>query len=126
MLNHTLSPEQKLQAEELLGVESFVVLPGELAAVWAGIDPELRGNALPVGLFVEWLTATTVEGDYVLAQGDFGMTFGVVYWCLGNGRKAVYATTRREAQEIDGPDGVEVKRVFRHVRFRAYVIPTGG
>lgn len=119
-MNHEMNGEQTATAVNELKVDCFNTMPPFIDAIWGNVDPEADFDKLEVEKIVKWLKETTVRGDYVLVQGDYGLTFAVVDWCLDNGRKAVYATTRRVAREIVGEGSTIVQREFRHVRFREY------
>lgn len=120
LLNHTLTAEQRSQAETELGVDSFVSPPPDIAASWREADPRAELGDLGAERIISWLARTTGPGDIVLAQGDYGLTFAVVDWALRAGRIAVHATTERRATERTTAEGTEVTRRFVHVRFRRY------
>lgn len=71
---------------------------------------------------IEWIEAESVEGDYVLVQGDFGATFYIVDYCFKNGRVPIYATTNRKVEEKRENGTIKINRVFKHENFRKYML----
>ena len=120
LMNHQLSSTQKAEAQGALGVQSFVAMPPEVAALWCNADPAKDLHELGAENVICWLTEQTEEGDYVIVQGDYGLTFAVVDWCLKTGRVPVHATTERKAVEKNIQGNIVVERVFNHVKFRVY------
>lgn len=68
----------------------------------------------------EWLERKINEGDYILIQGDFGMTYQLVKWAFSKNCRPIYATSKREVVEIRNKEKIITNRVFKHVRFRFY------
>lgn len=121
LFSHTLNETQRTDAETSLGVTEFVPLPNALQQRWSNVPPELESLDDHLRPVLDWLRATAQPGDYVLAQGDFGVVYMAVTFALAHGLIPVYATTRRNVQETGLPDDkVQVQRVFEHVRFRMY------
>lgn len=122
IMNHTLTSEQLSDMEKTFGITSFVGMPEDVAAIWADIPPDaetLASILLPVKA---WLEAKAAEGDIVLIQGDFGAVHDMVNFSFSKKLVPVYATTQRDVVETMKEDGsIEVKRVFRHKRFRKYL-----
>jgi hypothetical protein len=119
--SHQLTPEQQTDAEQRLGIDRFRALPAELQAQWSQVPAELdRVDAYAQPLWA-WLAAEADPGDYVMVQGDFGLTYATVRKALELSLVPVYATTRRESSEAVTENG-EVKKTltFRHIRFRPY------
>ncbi len=120
LMNHSLSEVQSRQAETQLGVSEFALPTEDVALLWSKADPSGTVNQLGIEIIIAWLEKISEQGDYVLVQGDYGLTFAVADWCLSNGRRPVHATTVRKAVEIVEEGVTVVKREFRHVRFREY------
>ena len=121
LMNHNLSEDQKAEALQKLGVSEFVSAPQEVARLWCSADPTVAVEELGVERVIQWLDSTTGQDDWVLVQGDYGLTFAVVHWCLENGRVPVYATTRRKVVETVVGGETLTNRVFCHVMFRRYI-----
>ncbi len=121
LFSHSLTEDQQQDATTSLGVTRIVPLPEDLQQRWSQVPPELpdvADHALPIW---NWLAAEASAGDYVLIQGDFGMTYSTVNYTLNRSLIPVYATTIRQSKEISNKEGQVTKTlVFRHVRFRRY------
>ena len=119
--SHALTSEQVKDAQEKLGCKDIISLPYDLQQKWQQIPPEGELNNSIIKPFIYYLSHETEVGDYVLVQGEFGVSFMIVNWCLKNNRIPIYATTKRVVKEEKKPDGsVEKVTLFKHVQFRRY------
>jgi hypothetical protein len=94
LFSHSLTPEQKDDAKKTLSVEKFLSLPDDLQSLWSQVPPEGEINDT-VHFFIEWIKNHAEKSDFALIQGEFGMTFAIVDWCLREGIVPVYSTTGR-------------------------------
>ena len=121
LFSHTLTDEQEKDARAKLGVGEFVYMPDELGRKWKQVPPEGEFDQDLAGLFTGWLKENSSTGDYALVQGEFGLTFALVDFCLNNQIIPLYATTRRVFSQETDKDGNTVNRhVFKHIGFRRY------
>lgn len=121
LFSHNLTEPQEKEAKEILKCDSIKPLPSELLQLWSQIPPEGEIDENLLNKFKDYLHTESLEGDFVLVQGEFGVSFAVVSWCFQNDRIPIYATTHRIAKEIKNPDGtVENIKIFQHVNFRRY------
>ena len=121
LFSHTLTNDQKEDAWRTFGVQNFIPLPEDLQARWSNVPPETDTVDDHLWPILEWLRKQSQPGDYVLIQGDFGMTYLAVAWAFQQGLIPVYATNRRQSVETVLPDGTVPKQsIFKHVRFRTY------
>ena len=123
LFNHTLTPEQVVDARNSLGVskENIKELPDVLKQIWQNIPPEINLD-LPNYLqpLINYFSQQS-KGDYVLVQGDFG----AIYYMVNQLKKMelipVYATTKRQVIEVESDENkIVVKRVFKHICYRKY------
>ncbi|MEQ8192802.1 MAG: CRISPR-associated protein Csx20 [Candidatus Eremiobacterota bacterium] len=119
LFSHSLTPEQKYEAENNLSAKEFLSLPYDLQSLWSQVPPEGEINDT-VRLFIEWIKNHGIKGDIALIQGEFGMTFAIADWCLRHGITPVYSTTRREYEQTEEDGRIVNRHVFKHVRFREY------
>ena len=121
-LSHTLTDDQKTEIDTELNVDAIKPLPNNLNEIWKNIPPEAEDISKILKKFKDYLESNSSIGDYVLVQGDFGMTFTLVSWCLKHGRVPIYSTTRRngyrQLKDLEG-NIVNIHK-FKHVRFRTY------
>lgn len=123
LFSHKLTTEQKKDAEVNQGVTDFIHLPLELQRKWSQVptyETDLGTYAVD---FLKWIESESEEGDLVLIQGDFGLSFLMVKHSINIGRIPVYATTERKSKEILSKGGtVEKTLVFEHCMFRRYSV----
>ena len=121
LFNHHLTPAQKTDAIDTLGIHAFVTPPDNVRRLWSQIPPDLTTLSDYLQPVQSWIEGQTMPGDYVLIQGDFGACHWMVQAAFAMGLVPIYATTRREAIETHLPDGtVQLTHQFRHVIFRKY------
>ncbi|MDD2650442.1 MAG: CRISPR-associated protein Csx20 [Candidatus Cloacimonadales bacterium] len=120
LFSHQLSRDQIADAEKSMLINEYIMMPNELKELWANVSPEVeKPNIKP---FTSWLESITKEGDYILIQGDYYMTYHMVQWAFHNNRIPVYATTKRETiiKQVEATNEVIKTSVFKHVIFRKY------
>lgn len=121
LFSHELTSDQRVDAAENMGIADFVPLPRRLQELWSNVPASGELESELVNRFTDWISGNSREKDYILVQGDFGLTFVVVEWCLRNGLIPVYSTTERIAHEEHAHDGsVRIIHIFRHAGFRRY------
>ena len=119
--NHAITDEQRSDAVSSLGIDEVVETPPDVARCWGTVPPELDSVSGYVQPVIDWLESQSMQfNDVVWVQGEWGAVITVVAWCEARDLRAVYATTKREATEIHGENGVQMTHVFRHVRFRDF------
>jgi len=127
--SHSLTQDQRNDAINEFGVTEFVEMPDNIKKLWGNVPPDLDDSGLDDHLqpLIAWLDDYLVEpdgslsGNVFMIQGDYGATFKVVNIVRGLESIPVYATTQRSTEEVKQPDGsIQVKRTFKHVRFRKY------
>lgn len=120
LFNHTLTSEQEENAYSSLGVERIVYMPDNILAIWKNISPQkkyLKDLLYPI---YAYMFNVCKKGDYILVQGDFGVTYQIVQKAFSLKLKPIYATTQRTSVE-KSVDGKSIKTsVFEHVIYRAY------
>lgn len=121
LFSHPLSERQKSDAGRSFGIFDFVPLPAELQQLWSQVPAEEESLKPVMECFTQWLERESAAGDFVLIQGDFGLTFSMVDWCLDHDLIPVYPTTVRLARDEDQGGGL-IKSIhyFHHVKFRRY------
>lgn len=121
MFNHHITPLQRTDAVQSLGVEEIIPLSEDVHALWSNVPADLPQIAEYLEPIRDWLRRNARPGDYVLIQGDFGACYLVVRFSLGFGLVPVYSSTVRQAEEEVQPDGtIKLTHYFGHRRFRMY------
>lgn len=78
LFSHKLTLSQKEYAKNEFGIKDFVYLPQDLQRQFSNIPPEIEDLSRYIKLFEDYLLQNMKKGDYVLIQGDFGMTCRLV------------------------------------------------
>lgn len=126
IFNHILTEEQQNDILNNLKISEIINLPAELSDFWSNIPPDVDLNCK---MFIKLENFLLQNKDsqvmnYCLIQGDFGATVYMVNWCYKNGFIPIYATTKRISKEVKKEDGtVEIVKIFKHERFRKYILP---
>jgi len=120
VFSHRLTGSQISQIREFWQAD-MVSMPDHLANIWSQIPAEAAELSDYLHPIVEWLNQSATAGDYVLVQGDYGMTHAIVDYCFKHGLQPLYATSVRVHSEVGTPDGkVVMQKRFQHVIFRRY------
>lgn len=121
LFSHKLTPAQEADARHSLGIQQIHYLPDDLQSIWSQVPPGQLDLAAYARPFCDFLVQQAQAQDYVLIQGDFGLSFYMVQFCFRQQLVPVYATTHRKVQEITQPDGKVIKQLeFEHQMFRPY------
>jgi len=120
LFSHKLTELQQKDAIETLEVTNFIYLPKNLQIMWSNVASDLEDLEEYSKEFEDFIRLVAKKGDYILIQGDFGLTCKMVKWCKKNGYIPVYSTTKRESIEsLKDGEVVKVSK-FEHVMFRKY------
>ena len=106
MIRNNLRHEKLKFYAKKLGVDEFVYLPDDLQRKFSNVPPELESIKEYAKDFERFLE-NAKSGDYVLIQGDFGLTCHLVNFSKSKGLIPVYATTKRISKDMkkDGKKG---------------------
>ena len=119
LFSHTLTDNQINDAIKNLNIEEFIYLSDELQKKWSNVPPELENIKEYARDFEEFLKDANVN-DYILIQGDFGLTCHMVQYAKKKKLVPVYATTKRVSKDLR-KDGKIIKvSEFKHIKFRKY------
>ncbi len=121
LLNHTLTADQESELKDRWACRDIVTLPVDLQQFWSSINPATVPNTQDLAELQQWILYTLQPNDYLIIQGEFGMTYYFVDFAFKHGFIPLYAATERVYEGTANPDGsIERKHVFRHVRFKKY------
>ena len=119
VFSHQLTENQEKELIEEYGVKDIESLPGELQNMWSNVSikKDYKENLEKIKNFVKKKFG---KGDIILIQGNWGYTYNLVKWSIGNELIPVYSYTERNVEEIK--DGETVKKIsyFKHVKFIKY------
>ncbi len=121
IFSHRLTEEQVDEAEQIFKIDEFVYLPADLQYIWSNIPPEGKLNKGYLDGIKNFLLSNSKENDYVLVQGEYGVTYLMIKWCFENNLIPIYSTTKRVYEFAKNDNGtIENKHTFKHVNFRLY------
>lgn len=121
LMSHSLSPGQEGEARERFLINRVIYPPEKLKNYFSGVPPENELDLPILYQMTNWIQSISRRGDIVLVQGEYGITFFLVDFCLKNGLVPIYASSHREYRENPGKDGSVVRHHrFRHVTLRHY------
>ena len=121
IFSHRLSKAQTDDIHSRLKCDTIKPLPDNLQKLWSQIPAHIENIEEIAQPIINYLENNTMPGDYLLVQGDFGLTNITVQWAKQNNRIPVYSTTTREATEIIDNNGkIKISHCFEHVIFRKY------
>ena len=121
LFSHNLLEDQIEELKTIYNVTDIIRFPLELQNLWGNIPPEPEDILGIIAPIKQWLNAEASIGDFMLVQGDFGVTFNIVNWCLAQKYIPIYATSKRVHKEEYLPDGtIKISKNFKHVQFRKY------
>jgi NAD(P)H-flavin reductase len=121
LLNHVPTNEQ-LQDLKQKNFTEIIEPTDQIKKIWSNIDPHLNelSRSRLVHLIVDEILKNKVNAVWI--QGENGMVFSIVSKLLSYGIDCYYATSKREVNEIQMPDGsVQKTSIFRHVQFLKYI-----
>ncbi|MDU1443549.1 MAG: CRISPR-associated protein Csx20 [Clostridium cochlearium] len=121
LFSHELTEGQIKEAENRFKIEKFIYLTDELQKLWSNIPPEGELDETYIKEFKDFISSKSEKGDYILIQGEFGMTYNMVQWSFKKGYIPIYASSKRVYKYIQKEDGtIENIHIFKHVNFRRY------
>lgn len=125
LFSHQLNPEQKSEVASKWGVDNFVPLDAHLQAMFSQVPADLEDITTFSLPFMEWLKAhQPTTSDLILIQGEYGLSFYLVSFCLSHHWQVVHSTMVRH---IISDDGQQITRqiapqIFRH--YQTYKTPS--
>jgi len=109
------------QIEELKkqGVYEFIALPSPLQERFSNISPENDDETL-VEELKKFILTMSKQGDKILIQGEWGVTYSMVSFAKMMGRIPLYSATHRYIEERTEENIVYKSSKFEHVKFKLY------
>lgn len=117
LFSHALTQEQIDDAKQI-GVEKFVSLPEDLQTKFSNISSDNREEVKEE--LKSFLKNSLNEKDYVLIQGEYGVTYSIVKFCEENNFIPVYSVSKRVSSEIKKDGVIEKVSYFKHEGFVKY------
>ena len=120
LLNHKLTPKQEDELHNSFVAERIIYPPPQTTELWSAIPTDKDITKAHLAPFTDWLQEAAVEGDVVILQGEFSVTFALIDYSLRRGLTPVCAVSKRIT--IEEKEGEKVKKqiIFEHICFRQY------
>lgn len=114
--SHTLLKEQILELKNRFQCVEIVYLPKKLQKLWSNIDIDEDYSIL----FFNYLEKNAKKDDYVLIQGEWGITYKMINFCKIKKFIPIYSFSKRMSYE-ELNEGIIVKTsYFKHIKFKLY------
>lgn len=121
LFSHTLTEAQKEEASVRFNIDEFIKLPDKLQNIWSHVPSEGDIPEEYLNEIVKFVSDNKAEKNYALIEGEYGLVYIMVRWCMKNNIVPIYATTKRIYKSSDNEDGsITGTHIFRHVAFRLY------
>jgi len=120
IFSHKFTFKQKEKAIQQFGISRFLPLPSDLLVKWSNVPSDLEDLHDYLNDILKWIDLNAEKGDYACIQGDYGVTYITVNYCLSKGIIPVYFTTKRNVKWKEGGDNSKTIRELDHVMFRKY------
>lgn len=119
LFSHKLFPAQISDAKRTWGVEDFVALPNELQAQFSQVPTNLTSLDTYGQQILDWLMQQQItDEDYLLIQGEYGLTYWLVSHCKTNNWQVLHTTTPRKIMSED--NSFTITRQIEPQSFRYY------
>lgn len=122
IMSHDLLDVQINELREKMKVNEIVYLPHDLKTRFMQISKETNESIKLINDIKEFIDRNKINGDYVLIQGEYGVTNYIVNWCFKNELSPIYASTERVYNREVLEDGsILNKHIFNHKEFKSYI-----
>lgn len=116
LFSHTLLQEQERELKNKFFCKKINYLPKNLQILWSNI-PEDNDFS---NLFFDFLEENAKTGDYILIQGEWGITYKIVNFCFKKNYIPIYSFSKRISKEIIEQNTVIKTSYFKHIKFKKY------
>ena len=116
LFSHTLTEPQVKELKEKWNCDEIIYMPDELKNNWMNVVDDVDINQ-----FKKFLLDNLQKDDYVLIQGEWGLTYNMINFAKENNFIPLYASTMRKVTEYKEGDKVIKNSVFSHTTFKKYI-----
>lgn len=113
--SHKLTYEQEKELRERWNCEEFMYLPENLQELWSNVDENVS-----IATFLDFLKERGQEGDLVLIQGEWGLTFRMILNAISLKMIPIYSYAKRRSEEVVENGYIVKKSYFKHEYFVEY------
>lgn len=116
LFSHILLEDQILELKNTFLCDEIIYLPRKLQELWSNVEDEKDCSQL----FFEFLKRNLKENDYVLIQGEWGLTYKMINFCKKNKFIPIYSFSKRVAHEEIKNGVIQKTSYFKHIKFKEY------
>lgn len=116
LFSHKLTPAQEVEIKEKLGCEKINYLPKLLQELWSNVDINVDNE----NIFKNYLKDNGNKDDYVLIQGEWGLTYKIIEFCKKNMFIPIYSYSKRKVLEEKQDENIKKTSFFKHIKFMKY------
>lgn len=117
LMNHSLTKKQIAELTDVYKCKEIVYPEETVSSLWSQVNSTNEKDVIQSVIF--WLKAAK-DGDYLIIQGEFGLTFTLVDYALKEKLIPIYATSKRIAKESRVGETVHREYIFEHICFKKY------
>lgn len=115
LFSHTLTEPQVEELKKDWNCDKIIYLPEDLQKKWTNVEDEID-----IKIFQKFLLDNLYEKDYVLIQGEWGLTYNMINFAKENNFIPIYAGTTRNSLEYKEGEKIIKKSIFVHTKFKKY------
>ena len=115
LFSHTLTEPQVKELKENWNCNEIIYMSDELKNNWMNVSDNTDINQ-----FKKFLLDNLRKKDYVLIQGEWGLTYNMINFAKENNFIPLYAGTTRNVTEYKERDKVIKNSIFSHTTFKKY------
>ncbi|MBP6282020.1 MAG: hypothetical protein KA384_08235 [Leptotrichiaceae bacterium] len=118
LFSHKLTDSQIKDIKRKLQCKEILYLPEKIQSIFSNVTSDNREfviNELKV-----YLSKNADKGDYILIQGEFGVSYKMINYSKEIGLIPVYSSTKRETIEINKGNKIKKITFFKHEEFVEY------
>lgn len=116
LFSHKLTEVQEVEIKEKLGCEKINYLPEQLQELWSNVDINIDNE----NIFKNYLKDNGNKNDYVLIQGEWGLTYKIIEFCKKNSFIPIYSYSKRKVLEEKQDENIKKTSFFKHIKFMKY------
>lgn len=125
IMTHNLLDVQINELQQRMNVNEIIYLPEKLKKDFMQISNSNTKNIKLINEIKSFININKTKGDYVLVQGEYGITNYIVNWCFKNELIPIYDAKERAYNEEDLENGsVPNKNIFNYIKFEKYIEPS--
>lgn len=115
LFSHKLTENQEKELIENYKCNKIISLPKDLQNKWMAVDDQTDAE-----IFEKFLLERLNKNDYVLIQGEWGLTYKMINFAFNNEFIPLFSRTTRDVREEKKGDEIIKISVFKHLGFRKY------